>query len=99
MGYSKFFTEIKVGFTSSKDSARGNNKNFLFGLVPHKNKNFNMYIGEESDSIGYQPQNCYVIREEGNQAEYGRVLKDGDKLGLYVDFDQGIVRYFINDVD
>ena len=53
LGYSKFFTEIKIGFTSNQDSARGNNKNFLFGLVPKKCKNFNMYIGEEENSIGY----------------------------------------------
>ena len=98
-GYAKFYVEITVGFTQSKDSARGNNKNFLYGLVPSKNKNFGMYIGEEEGSIGYQPQNCYIIKEEGNQAEYGSILREGDKLGLYFDFDDGSVRYFINDKD
>ena len=59
-----------------------------------------MYIGEEENSIGYQPQNCYIIKkEEGNQAEYGKVLKDGDKLGIYIDFESGEVRYFINGMD
>ena len=99
LGYSKFYSEIKVGYTQSKSSARGNNKNILFGLVPQNCDNFNQHVGESDDSIGYQPQNCYIIKEEGNESEYGKVINDGDRLGIYIDFDEGMVRYFINDKD
>ena len=99
LGYTKFFTEIRVGYSQSKGSARGNNKNFLFGLVPENCDSFNQHVGECDDSIGYQPQNCYIIKEEGNESDYGAVVNDGDTLGIYVDFEAGAIRYFINGKD